>query len=82
MNVIRSDVRRQKNPSAVQTDFPQSAEDRHPAVLIQVIRLLIHLFELFGATLRAGFRECAAEHVVMLVHNIGFVTVQMRAIAG
>ena len=81
MNVIGSHVSRQKSPAAMQTNLPQGTQDRRPAALIQVIGPLIHLFAFHGATLRADLRERTAKHIVMLVHNIGIVTVQVRPVA-
>jgi hypothetical protein len=80
--VICSDVRCEQIPAVMQTNLAQSTERRNPAVSVEVIRRLIHLFKLDRDTLRAGFRQSASSRVVIPVDGTGFFAVQVCSIAG
>jgi len=66
----------------MQTDFAQSAKDGRPAVFLEAVGCLVHLFERYGATLWTGFCEWGTRHIVLPVNNAGFVAVQVRTVAG
>ena len=80
MNVIRSHVGRQENPTAMQTYFAQSADYDDPAVAIKTIRRLVHLLAFYGCALWIGRRQSASGHIVMPVHGTAFIAVKVRPI--
>jgi len=81
MNMIGSHMCCKQAPAALQTNLPQSIEDRRTAVPVEQIGHLIHLLAFHRDAFWIGFCHPGSGHVVVPVDRTGFITVQVRPIA-
>jgi hypothetical protein len=68
MDVIGSDMCGQEAPAAVQAYFLDRIEYSYAAWLVEEIRWLIHLVQLYGETGRIGVCQAASRYGVAAVH--------------